>query len=234
MNSVEQTIAERLATIRSRVHEACQRSGRDPEEVHLLGISKRQPLEKIRAAIDAGLRTLGENQIQEAVAKSAELPVGIEWHFVGHLQSNKAKAAARLFDFVHSVDRPKIARRLDAEAKRLGRRIQGFAQVNLGAEVTKKGYAVEGLVEALKPLAELEHLRLVGLMAIPRYEQDLESARRWFRELRELRDQVAAQHEWHDFPGLLSMGMSHDFEIAIEEGATHIRVGTSIFGQRSS
>lgn len=232
MVSVEQAVRQRLEAVRRRIREASERSGREPDAVTLLGISKRQPLDKVMAAIAAGMRVLGENQIQEAVTKSARLPVGIDWHFVGHLQSNKAKTAARLFAAVHSIDRLKIARRLDLEAKRLGKRLDGFVQVNLGSESTKKGYATEGLFDVLRPLADLEYLRIVGLMAIPPYEKDLEAARNWFRQLRELRDELGSRPEWKHFPGLLSMGMSHDFETAIEEGATHVRVGTSIFGKR--
>lgn len=237
MSSVESTVAERLESVRRRVREACERAGRDPGEVTLLGIGKRQPLARVRAAIAAGLRTLGENQVQEAVAKSAQLPVDLEWHFVGHLQSNKVKPAVRLFHAIHSVDRLKIARRIDGEAARQGRRIEGMIEVNLGAEPSKHGFGVDNLFETLRPLADLEHLAIVGLMAIPPYEEDPAAARRWFRRLRELRDEMAARPEWSrsrsgTFPGRLSMGMSHDFEEAIEEGATHVRVGTSIFGAR--
>ncbi len=226
------SVAERLGIVRRRIRAACERCGRGPGDVVLLGISKRQPLDRVRAAIAAGLEVLGENQIQEAVAKSAQLPVDIDWHFVGHLQSNKAKTAVRLFSTVHSIDRLKIARKIDLAAQRQGRRIDGFVQVNLGAESSKHGYPSEGLIEAARPLAELENLRIVGLMALPPYEEDPEAARRWFAQLRQLRDQVFGRAEWSGVPGLLSMGMSHDYEIAIEEGATHVRVGTSIFGER--
>lgn len=241
MSSVESTVAERLESVQQRVRSACERAGRDPGEVTLLGIGKRQPLERVRAAIAAGLRVLGENQVQEAVAKSAQLPVDLEWHFVGHLQSNKVKPAVRLFRVIHAIDRLKIARRIDLEASRQGRRIEGLIQVNLGAETSKHGFAPAGLFEAIRPLADLEHLEVAGLMAIPPYEEDLAAARLWFRRLRELRDEMAARPEWsapprrganETFPGWLSMGMSHDFEAAIEEGATHVRVGTSIFGAR--
>ena len=232
MSSVEPSIAERLADVRRRVREACERSGRDPGEVTLLGISKRQPLTRVRAAVAAGLQVLGENQVQEAIGKSAQLPADIEWHFVGHLQSNKTKPAVRLFAAIHSIDRLKIARRIELEAERQGKRLEGFVQVNLGEEPSKSGYAVEGLCEALRPLADLERLRIVGLMAIPPHEENLEAARQWFRRLRQLRDELGSRPEWSGFPGGLSMGMSHDFEVAIEEGATHVRVGTSIFGER--
>ncbi len=230
--AVESAVAKRLSKVRRRLEAACERSGRDPGDVVLLGISKRQPLERVRAAITAGLKTLGENQVQEAVSKSAQLPVDVDWHFVGHLQSNKAKPAVRLFSAIHAIDRLKIARKLDLEAERQGRQIDGFIQVNLGAESTKHGYATDGLAEALRPLAELEHLRIVGLMAIPPYEEELEAARGWFQRLRQLRDELASRPEWHGWPGWLSMGMSHDAGVAIEEGATHVRVGTAIFGER--
>ena len=232
MSSVTPAIADRLATVRQQVRDACEHCGRDPDDVTLLGISKRQPLERVRAVIAAGLRTLGENQVQEAIDKSSQLPVDVEWHFVGHLQSNKTKLAVRLFTSIHSIDRLKIAQRLEVEARRQGKVLDGFVQINLGQEPSKSGYPAEDLGDALCPLADLGHLRIVGLMAIPPYEKDLEASRQWFRQLRQLRDELAARPEWSEFPGLLSMGMSHDFEVAIEEGATHVRVGTSIFGKR--
>jgi len=140
--------------------------------------------------------------------------------------------SVRLFGTIHSIDRLKIARRIDLEAKRQGKQVAGLVQINLGSEPNKHGYPAEDLVDALRPLADLERLRIVGLMAIPPYEEDQTAARKWFARLRELRDELASRPEWRGFPGWLSMGMSHDFESAIEEGATHVRVGTSIFGDR--
>ncbi len=223
---------ERLADIRRRIREACDRAGRDAGEVTLIGASKRQPIARLEAAIAAGLRVFGESRIQEAVVKIPQLPVGLDWHFIGTLQSNKAKVAARFFDTVHSLDRLKIARALDRAAEKQGRRIQGFIQVHLGSEPTKHGFPEDGLAEAVRPLADLEHLDIVGLMAIPPWEEDAARRRAWFRRMRELRDELAERPEWQAFPGLLSMGMSQDFELAIEEGATHVRVGTSLFGPR--
>lgn len=231
---VEATVAERLRAVQARIDAACERSGRDAGEVTLVGISKRQPMERMRAALEAGLRVFGESQVQEAVRKNAELKTPCDWHLVGPLQSNKAKLAARLFSTIHSVDRLKVARVLDKEAGRLGRPIAGFIEVNLGAEPTKHGFEVEGLGEEIRELAELENLRIVGLMAIPPYEEDLEPVRAWFRKLRELRDELRERPEWRHRLGWLSMGMSHDFEAAIEEGATHVRVGTAVFGERPS
>lgn len=227
-------VADRLADVRERIRRACERSGRDPGEVTLIGASKRQPVERLRAAAEAGLRTFGENQVQEAEAKIPLLGVDLDWHFIGTLQSNKVKTAVRLFSTVHSLDRPKIARALAEEAGRQDRRLKGFIQVHLGDEATKHGFPQDGedLVRAVRPLADLERLEVVGLMAIPPWEDDPEARRAWFRKLRRLRDLLADQPEWRGFPGLLSMGMSDDFEAAIEEGATHVRVGTSLFGPR--
>lgn len=233
---VGEGVTERLAAVRQAIRDACERCDRDPADVTLVGVSKRQPLERIRAAVDAGLRVFGETRVQEAVTKSAELVPNLDWHLIGPLQSNKTKPAVRLFGTVHSVDRPKIARLLDKEAGRQGRRIHGFLEVNLGDEPTKHGFVAQGLAEAVRPFADFEHLRIVGLMAIPPYEKNLDRARRWFRLLRDRRDEICELSEWNRSaegpPALLSMGMSHDFEVAIEEEATHVRIGTSIFGVR--
>ncbi len=224
-------VAERLADIRERIAAACARVGRSPDEITLVGAAKRQPIEKMRAARDAGLRVVGENRVQEAEEKQPRLP-GLEWHLIGPLQSNKAKRAASLFSAVHSIDRPKIARVLDREAARLDKTLPGFLEVNVGREESKHGFDPETLTEQARPLAELEALRIVGLMAIPPWETEAQRAREWFRRLRELRDEVCSRPEWSTCSGWLSMGMSGDFEIAIEEGATHVRVGTSLFGER--
>lgn len=228
------TVAQRLAEVRRRIRDAGERAGRDSSAVTLVGAAKRQPIERLRAAAAAGLRVFGENQVQEAAATIPVLPVDLDWHFIGTLQSNKAKAAARLFSTVHSLDRVKIARALDREAGKLGRRLKGFIQIHLGDEPSKHGFPDEGaeLAAAVRPLAELEHVEIVGLMAIPPWEDEPERQRAWFRKLRGLGEALAGRPEWQRFPGLLSMGMSQDFEIAVEEGATHVRLGTSLFGPR--
>lgn len=226
-------ISERYLQITRRIEEACRRSGRRPEEVVLVGASKTQPAEVLAEAFRAGLRAFGENRVQEAVAKSLALTsYDIEWHLIGPLQSNKVKPALDLFRIVHSVDRPGIAQALDKEAGKRGLAITGLLEVNLGQEESKHGFPPEGLAEAARPLADLQHLKIVGLMAIPPQADDPEGSRPWFRKLRELRDELAARPEWPGFPGWLSMGMSHDFEVAVEEGATHVRVGTLLFGPR--
>jgi pyridoxal phosphate enzyme (YggS family) len=228
------TVEERLAGVRRRIAEACARAGRDPAEITLVAVSKRQPAAKVRQAFEHGQLVFGENQVQEATAKAADLPVDIRWHLIGPLQSNKVKPVVRLFDAVHSVDRPKIARLLDQEAGRIGRRLDVFCQIHLGGEESKHGFPVEVLEAEVRPLVGLPNLRVQGLMAIPPFEEDPGDARRWFRQLRELRDATRRWPEWHEVPGFLSMGMSHDFEVAIEEGATHVRVGTDLFGPRPS
>jgi PLP dependent protein len=231
-------ITERYRQITRRIQEACNRRGRRPEEVVLVGASKTQPPAVLAAAWQAGLRIFGENRVQEAVAKSRDLPsppYDIEWHLIGPLQSNKVKPALDLFRAIHSVDRLRIAEALDREAARRGDRglrIPGLLEINLGQEESKHGFPPVGLAEAVRPLADLEHLRIVGLMAIPPQEDDPEGSRPWFRRLRELRDELGGRPEWSGFPGWLSMGMSHDFEVAVEEGATHVRVGTLLFGSR--
>ena len=227
--------AARLGAVRERIRAACARSGRDPAQVTLVGAGKTHPAAELRAAWEAGLRVFGENRVQEAEAKAAELPAAISWHLLGPLQSNKAKAAAALFEAVHSIDRPKIARALDREAAARGRQLSGFLEVNLAGEPSKHGFAVEGLAAAVSDLAGLGHLRIVGLMAIPPFDDDPERSRPWFQRLAVLCEQLSARPEWRaaGFPGWLSMGMSSDFEVAIEEGATHVRVGTALFGERA-
>lgn len=225
-------VAERLAAIRNRIAAACERVERDPSEVTLVGASKEQPLEVMRKAHQAGLRTFGENRVHDALEKAETLPGDIEWHCLGALQSNKVRPALDLFRTFHAVDRLKIARLLDREAEVRGFDLAGFLEVNLGREEGKHGFPPHDFPERVEPLAELRHLRLVGLMAIPPLEEDAESMRPWFRRLRELGEELSARAEWRDWPGRLSMGMSLDFEVAVEEGATHVRVGSALFGPR--
>ncbi|MEA2695170.1 MAG: dependent protein [Acidobacteriota bacterium] len=229
-------LSARLAAVRAEIAAACARSGRNASEVTLLGASKTQPAPVLEAAFEAGLRTFGENRVQEALAKTALLPPavvqGSEWHLIGPLQSNKVKTALDLFTVVHAIDRPKIALALDREAAGRGVTLSGFLEINLGGEASKHGFAPAGLAAAVAPLAGLGNLRIAGLMAIPPEADDPEGSRPWFRRLRELRDELASLREWQGFPGWLSMGMSHDYAVAVEEGATHVRVGTALFGPR--
>ncbi len=236
-------IAGRISSIRERIEAACRRAGRAPGDVVLVGVSKTHPAERLATAWRAGLRVFGENRVQEALAKSQELPAEMlaettaetaetAWHLIGPLQSNKVRAALGLFSVIHSIDRPKIALAVDREAAARGLTLSGLLEVNLGGEESKHGFAPEGLAEAARPLAGLSNLRIRGLMAIPPPGESAEDSRPWFRRLRELRDDLASRPEWAGFPGWLSMGMSDDFEVAVEEGATHVRVGTALFGPR--
>ncbi|HTQ80383.1 MAG TPA: YggS family pyridoxal phosphate-dependent enzyme [Thermoanaerobaculia bacterium] len=236
MSEESADLAARLRAIRGEIAAACARSGREVSSVTLLGASKTQPASALLAAYEAGLTTFGENRVQEARAKAAELPSavcqGISWHLIGPLQSNKVKQALELFTVFHAVDRPEIAVALDRAAAACGRQIAGFLEVNLGSEASKHGFAPESLTATVAPLAGLAHLRIAGLMAIPPQTEEPEASRPWFQRLRELRDELAATPPWRGFPGWLSMGMSDDFPVAIEEGATHVRVGTALFGPR--
>jgi len=226
-------LAANLEVIRQRVAQACDRAGRQPDEITILGASKSQPVERLQWAWEGGLRVFGENRVQEALAKMAALPAETEWHLIGPLQSNKVKKAVPAFSAIHSIDRPKIARALDREATQLGQRLYGFIEVNLAEEDSKHGFLPKQLIAQLPELQDLETLTIVGLMAVPPFEADLQDSRRWFRQLRELRDNVFAREAWSRRPGSLSMGMSHDYDVAIEEGATHVRIGTSLFGPRT-
>jgi pyridoxal phosphate enzyme (YggS family) len=228
---------EQLAIVRERIAAAEREAKRPAGAVTLVAVSKTFDADAIRPVIAAGQRVFGENRVQEAQAKWPALKQAfpdIELHLIGPLQSNKAKRAAALFDCVHSIDRVKIARTLDREAAALGRRLPVFLEVNLGGEPSKHGFDPERLAEAARPLAELEALRVVGLMAVPPPADDPEASRPWFRRLRELAEELAGRPEWAGFPRHLSMGMSDDFEVAVEEGATHVRVGSALFGPREA
>jgi PLP dependent protein len=225
-------IAPRLAEIRGRIEAAAQRAGRDPGSVTLVGVSKTMPAARVREAIDAGLADVGENKVQEARDKAPLVGPGARWHLVGHLQGNKANPAARLFDVVHSVDSVALLKRLEGGAAAAGRRIDALVQMDLAGEATKSGAQLAEVDAILRAAAGCAAVRVRGLMILPPYDPDPERSRPWFRRLREL---LAGCRERH--PGLdlseLSMGMTEDFEVAIEEGATLVRVGRALFGERT-
>ena len=224
------SIAENLEAVRGQIAAACARAGRTVESVRLLAVSKTYGPAAVRAAAAAGQRLFGENRVQEAAAKIPECPERLEWHLIGHLQSNKAASAARLFDWVHSVDSAKLLEALDREAGAAGRRLQALVQVNVSGERSKAGLAPEGAPAVLALGNRLRNVQVCGLMTIPPLAEDPEKARPFFRRLRELRDGWAAELGL-ELPEL-SMGMTHDLAVAIEEGATFVRVGTGIFGAR--
>lgn len=227
-------VAARLADVRRRIAEASRRVGRSPAEVRLVGVTKTVAVERVLEAYGAGLRDFGENYVQQALTKVDRTPRDARWHMIGHLQSNKAKRAVEVFSLVHSLDRPSLAKALDKAARARGARLDVLIQVNTGGEQTKSGTSPEGALDLARRAAEWPDLRVCGLMAIPPYLPDPEEVRPHFRNLRRLRDRIAAL----GLPGVemaeLSMGMSHDFETAVEEGATLVRVGTAIFGERLS
>jgi pyridoxal phosphate enzyme (YggS family) len=229
-------IAENIAMIRKRIDRAAERAGRNPSEIALMAVCKTHPAETIREAFEAGQRLFGENRVQEFAGKAPLLGdlAGAEFHMIGHLQSNKAKPAAELFMAVDSVDSRKLAERLNASAASLGKTLDILIEINVGGEQAKSGMAPGSpeLDEILGHYSEWTNLQLRGLMTVPPFTEDPEGARPYFRKLRELRDEIARKNSSVAL-NQLSMGMSHDFEVAIEEGSTCVRVGTAIFGERS-
>jgi PLP dependent protein len=231
------SIAENIAAVRERIAAAAERAGRNADEVALMAVSKTMPAARIREAYGAGQRLFGENRVQEFAGKVGalrDLP-GAQWHMIGHLQSNKATAAAEVFDAIDSVDSVKLAARLNASAELVGKKLGVLIEVNVGGEAVKSGVAPvsKELEEILGAAGTLDHLEIRGLMTIPPFTDDPEGARQYFRRLREVRDEIAGRNLAKVGMEVLSMGMSHDFEVAIEEGSTCVRVGTGIFGERS-
>ena len=230
------SIADNLAEVRARIDAAARRAGRGAQDIALMAVGKTFPPDAIRQAYDAGARLFGENRVQEFAGKIDSLRDlrDAEFHLIGHLQSNKAAKAVELFAAVDSVDSPHLAQKLNASAQQCGKKTSVLIEVNVGGEIAKSGVAAGSreLEELLSAARKLLHLEFRGLMTVPPFSNDPQEARPYFRQLRELRDQIAARK----LPALdmttLSMGMSHDFEVAIEEGSTCVRVGTAIFGER--
>ncbi len=227
-------IGERLAQVQARIAAAARRAGRDPASITLVAVSKTLPPDRIKDAVAAGVAVLGENRVQEAQEKIQTLGRLAHWHLVGHLQTNKAKLAVQMFDLIHSLDSMKLARELDKHARAAGKRVPCLVEVNQGGELTKSGLTEGGVLPFLREVALLAGIEVLGLMSVPPFLEKPEDLRPYFRRLRALRDEAVAA----GIPGIrmghLSMGMSHDFEVAIEEGATMVRIGTAIFGPRPS
>src|SRR3989441_3264933 len=227
-------LRQRLDIVREKIDACARRSGRSADEFTLVAVSKTHPAEVVREAIAASVADFGENRVQEAESKIPE--VGRDkarWHLIGHLQSNKARRAVELFDVIHSLDSAALARRLDRMCIDLGRQeLSVLIQVDLGHEPTKTGAVEKDLPKIIEAVRNLEHLSLIGLMTLPPFFDEAEKARPFFRRLREMRDEIRKQGGFGHGLGELSMGMTHDYEIAIEEGATMLRVGTAIFGER--
>ena len=234
VHSAQDQLASRLAAVQARIAAAAQRCGRAAEEVKLIAISKTHPASAIKKLVEFGAVDIGENRVQEAEGKIAEVGRDVaRWHLVGHLQANKARRAVSLFDVIHSIDSVDLARRLDRLCVEEGReKLAVLIQVDLGHEETKSGIDESELTHLVESLGPLSRLDLNGLMTLPPFFDDPEQSRPFFRRLRELRDELAAGGAFAGGKGELSMGMTNDFEVAIEEGATMVRVGTAIFGER--
>jgi len=223
---------KRLENVKDRINKAAFKCGRDPESIHLVAVSKTISANRVREAIMAGVTTLGESYVQEARNKFNVLGTfPVSWHFIGHLQSNKAKYAVRLFDLIHSVDTLKLAHELNQQANKVNKIQDILIQINISKESSKSGSDIQNAANLIKDILLLENLSVKGLMAMPPFFNNPEKARPYFTALRDLRDQIQKV-----FPGVvlneLSMGMTGDFEVAIEEGATLVRIGTAIFGER--
>jgi pyridoxal phosphate enzyme (YggS family) len=230
------SIAENLARVRERIEAAARRAGRRSQDIALMAVSKTFPAARIREAYDGGLRLFGENRVQEFAGKRESLRdlTRIEWHLIGHLQTNKASKAVELFGAIDAVDSLRVAQKLNASAQQLGKTLEVLIEINVGGEAAKSGVAPDSreLDELLLAARDLEQLEFRGLMTVPPLTEDPQKARPYFRKLRELRDQIAARRLHAIDMNILSMGMSHDFEVAIEEGSTCVRVGSAIFGER--
>lgn len=236
IDPAEGTLATRLARVRARIAAAVERCNRPAHEVTLIAISKTHPSSVVSKLIELGATDLGENRVQEAEEKIAEVGRNkARWHLVGHLQANKARRAVNLFDVIHSLDSIDLARRLDRLCVEEGREtLPVLIQVDLGHEEAKSGIEETELKQLVEGLGPLNRLRLIGLMTLPPFFEDSEQSRPFFRQLRELRDELAMRGAFGDRKGELSMGMTNDFEVAIEEGATMVRIGTAIFGERAA
>lgn len=224
---------QRLEHIKERIRQAAKSCNRNPDSIRLVAVSKTVPAETVKEAIEAGATILGENYVQDAREKfDALVHYPVSWHFIGHLQSNKAKYAVRLFDLIHSVDSLKLARALNKEAKKVDKIQPILVQVNISGEDTKSGIAAEDAPGLISEISHLKNLSIEGLMTMPPYFYQPEKVRPYFAALRELRDQMKKQSLPNVSLEELSMGMTGDFEVAIEEGATLVRIGTAIFGER--
>lgn len=229
------TIESRFSQIRQRVEAAAERSGRPRSSVRIIAVSKYRTVEEIEEALRAGVTEIAENRVQEADRKHPLLKdKKLIWHLVGHLQGNKANRAVQMFDWIHSLDSVKLAERIDRLAAEIGKRQRVLVQVDLAGEEAKSGLPAAGLFEDLEQMGKLEHLNVEGFMVLPPFLSDTEDVRPYFSRLRDLRDEARKRGIFAGPLAELSMGMTHDFEVAIEEGATMVRIGTALFGERPS
>ena len=227
------SIAENLCRVRSRIQAACERAGRPREDVTLICVTKTKPVEDLRQAYDAGQRVFGENRVQEIIEKFPQLPEDIQWHMIGHLQRNKVKYLMDRAVMIHSVDSAALAQTISREAVKAGRVMDILLEVNAAGEESKFGLSYDRVLPLIREIAPLPGIHICGLMTVPPYTENPETSRVYFKKLRELSVDIASQSIDNVSMHTLSMGMTGDFEVAIEEGATHIRVGTAIFGARN-
>ena len=235
LKALEQGILERLAAVRQRIADACARAGRDPDSVTLIGVTKTHPPEVVEAAVRCGLLDLGENYAQELVSKAARLPPGVEprWHFIGHLQTNKVRLVSGLVRSVHSVDRLSLVEELARRVPKTGTTLDIYVEVAIAGEAQKSGAPPDQVEAICRRVLEVQGLHLSGLMCVPPLCDDKEASRPYFKALRDLRDHlIRTIRPPAGCLGGLSMGMSHDLDVAVEEGATVVRVGTALFGPR--
>jgi len=225
-------VADNLSAVKERIAKAAALVGRDPEGITLVAVTKTMPVERIREAMDAGQRVFGENRVQEAEAKVEAVGRDVQWHLIGHLQRNKVKFVCDLFDLIETVDSLPLARDIDAHAARRGIVMPILIQVNIGDETTKSGVSASAALGLVQQVATLSHVAIRGLMCVPPAVEVAEHSRAYFIELRTLAEQIAAERLPTVSMAELSMGMSHDFDVAVEEGATMVRVGSAIFGPR--
>jgi len=224
-------IKENVMVVREAIDKAAQGAGRRPEDIRLVAASKTVDVDRIRSAAEAGIAIFGENYVQEAMRKREAIEHPVSWHFIGHLQKNKAKYAVELFDMIHSIDSVALAEELNKRTSRVDRNLEVLVEVNLSGETTKSGVNEEDVMPLVRGIKGLPHLVFRGLMTMPPLFDDPEQSRPYFIRLRRLADQIVSE-ELHTGPLELSMGMSNDFLVAVEEGATLVRVGTAIFGPR--
>ncbi|WP_026508964.1 YggS family pyridoxal phosphate-dependent enzyme [Butyrivibrio sp. MC2013] len=226
-------ISENLIQVEEKIKKACERAGRKREEVTLIAVSKTKPVSDIREAMDCGITVFGENKVQELRTKTAEITEKLSWHMIGHLQNNKVKYLPGMVDMIHSVDNMKLALEIEKQYAAKGLRADILCEVNMAGEESKFGLSPEDAIAFIDSIKDLEHIRIRGLMTIAPYTDDPESNRKYFRGLRELMNKANESLELKEAMDTLSMGMTGDYEVAIEEGASFVRVGTGIFGERN-
>ena len=227
-------VAGNYRKILDRISESAGKCGRRAQEIKVLGAAKSQSVESVRAAIAAGVSLIGENYVQEAQDKKAQIKQSVEWHMIGHLQRNKAKAAVEIFDLIETLDSVALARELEKQGKRIVKKIRALVEVNLAGEESKSGIAKSDLASLLEAVATLDYVAVEGLMTVPPFRENSKESRPYFSELRELKDKFNAQRIPNVDLKELSMGMTHDYPVAIEEGATIVRIGTALFGPRKA